>query len=600
MRAAAASLVLVLVLASGLHPARAASDAPATHGIAMHGEPALPADFKHFLYVNPQAPKGGMLRLGTAGSFDNLNPFIIRGTSATGLREYVFESLMARAADEPFTLYGLIAGRIETPPDRSAVTFHLRPEARFSDGRPITATDVVFSYKILSEKGWPYHRSHYRKVSRVDVIDPHQIRFQLGTEGDRELPLILGLMPILPSHRLSAENFERTTLEPLVGSGPYTIGRVDPGRSIQYRRNPNYWGRDLAVERGRFNFDEIQIEYFRDSGAMFEAFKAGDLDARFEDEPSRWAEGYNFPAMRDGRMVRREVALGVPAGMSALAMNSRRAPFNDQRVRRALMHLFDAEWINRNLYHGLYRRTSSFFARSALASTGTPADARERKLLSRFPGNVAEDAIEGRRLPPVTDGTGSDRSGLKEASRLLGEAGYVLKSGRMVEAASGKPLALEFLASSRAQERLALAFSENLKRLGIAMRIRQVDSAQYWSRMKSFDFDMAQWNWGASLSPGNEQNNRWSSKAAGIEGTLNYAGVKSPAADAMIDAMLTADSRENFVSAVRALDRTLLSGDYVIPLFHAPGQWIAYSRRLGQPDQTPLFGTDFDTWWGKP
>ena len=577
--------------------AQNAGPAPPAHGIAMHGSPLLPAGFTHQPHVNPDAPKGGTLRLGSPGTFDNLNPFTIKGNTPQGLREYVFESLMARAADEPFTLYGLIAAGIETPADRSAVTFHLRPQARFSDGKPITAEDVVVSHKVLAEKGWPYHRAHYRKVEKVDVLGPHTVRFTFGASGDRELPLILGLMPVLPRHRLDAETFDRTTLDPVVGSGPYTIAKVDPGRAIVYRRNPGYWGRDLPIQRGRYNFDTISYEFFRDQGAMFEAFKAGDIDVRVEEEPARWAEAYDFPAVRNGQVVRREIKLGLPAGMSALVFNTRRAPFDDARVRRAFVQLLDAEWINRNLFHSLYRRTGSFFARSDLASAGRPADARERELLARFPGAVHPDILEGRPFLPVTDGSGNNRAGLAAANKLLVEAGYGLAGGRMVHRATGKPLAFEFLAASRSQERLILAFGAPLKQLGIAMRVRQVDSAQYWGRMKSYDFDMAQWNWGASLSPGNEQINRWSSRAAAIDGTLNYAGVKNPAVDAMIEELLKAEAREPFESAVRALDRVLLSGEYVIPLFHVPGQWLAWNRRVTFPERTPLSGIDFDTWW---
>ncbi len=569
------------------------------HGIAMHGKPALAADFKHLPHADPDAPKGGQLRLGVNGSFDNLNPFTIRGNTPQGLRDFVFESLLARSASEPFTLYGLIAGGVETPPDRGHVTFHLRPEARFSDGQPVTVEDVIFSHKILSQKGWPFHRLHYGKVSTIEIVGPRAVRFNFKARGDRELPLILGLMPVIPRHRMSDEQIERTTTEPVVGSGPYTIAKIDIGRSLTYRRNPAYWGRDLALQRGRFNFDEVTYEFFRDQGAMFEAFKAGDLDARVEDDPTRWAEGYRFPAMSNGQAEKRELRIGIPAGMSSLVFNTRRAPLDDQRVRRALIELLDAEWLNRNLYHGLYRRSTSYFARSELASSGRPADARERELLAKFPGAVRESLMEGRPDLPVTDGSGNTRAGLKKASDLLAAAGFGLSGGRMVHKGTGKPLALEFLASSRTQERLVLAYAENLKRLGIALRLRQVDSAQYSSRMKAFDFDMAQALWQASLSPGNEQYNRWSAAAAKAEGSFNYAGVHSPAADAMIGALLAAEKREDFVSAVRALDRVLLSGDYVVPLFHVPGQWLAWRTRVAFPQVPRLTGNDFDTWWAK-
>jgi peptide/nickel transport system substrate-binding protein len=562
----------------------------------MHGAPALPPGFAHFPYVNPNAPKGGQLRLGSLGSFDSLNPFIIKGVAPSGLREYVFESLMARSADEPFTLYGLIAETIEVPADRSSITFHLRPEARFSDGRPVTAADIAFSHKALMEKGWPYHRTYYKKVAQLEQLGPRTVRFVFESGADREMPLIIGLMPILPSHVLDMETFERTTLEPPIGSGPYTVARIDPGRTLLYRRNPDYWGKELATQRGRFNFDEIRYDFFRDSASLFEAFKAGQIDVRAEDDPARWAEGYSFTAVGNGSVMVREFQTGLPAGMTALVFNTRRPPFKDPEVRRALIHAFDAEWINRSLFHGLYRRSESFFARSELASTGRPADARERRLLAPFPGSVRREVLEGPFRLPVSGGSGSDRDGLREAHRLLTQAGYVLKNGVLVSS-SGRPLAFEFLAATRAQERLMQSFAEQLKLIGIAARVRQVDSAQYWTRTKAFDFDMIQWTWGASLSPGNEQTNRWSSKAAAVRGSLNLAGVESTAADAMIDALLAAETREDFVSAVRALDRVLLSGDYVIPLFHVPGQWIAYWRRLKMPEKTPLSGTDFDTWW---
>ncbi|CAN0166112.1 unnamed protein product, partial [Phaeothamnion confervicola] len=499
--AAAGAIILLFVS----HVLAAGSPEGPRHGIAMHGMPALPAGFTHLPHVNPDAPKGGAFRLGASGTFDNLNPFTIKGSTPQGMREYVYESLLARSGSEPFTLYGLIAASVETPPDRSSVTFRLRPQARFSDGHPITAEDVAFSHQVLSEKGWPFHQSNYRKVARVEVIDQLTIRFQFKPQGDRELPLIIGLMPILPRHKISAETIERTTLEPPTGSGPYTVAKVDTGRSLTFQRNPDYWGRDLPIQRGRFNFDTITIEYFRDQGSMFEAFKAGDLDARVEDDPGRWAEGYDFPAIRQGTAARREIKIGQPAGMSAIVFNTRRAPFDDPRVRRAFILLFDADWINKSLYHGLYRRTESFFSRSELASNGRPADARERELLAPFPGAVRPDILEGRPALPTGDGVGGNRTELKEASRLLNEAGYALSAGRMVNQKTGRPLAFEFLGSSRTQERLILAYADNLRRLGIALRLRQVDSAQYWSRMKAYDFDVSQWSWAASLSPGNEQ-----------------------------------------------------------------------------------------------
>lgn len=593
-------IVLASILMAALSPAppvAAGQHAVPMHGIAMHGEPALPPDFTHLPYVNPDAPKGGRLRLGALGTFDSLNPFIIRGVTPSGVREYVYESLMARSQDEPFTLYGLIAERIEVPEDRSSITFHLRPEARFSDGTPITPADVIHSHALLKEKGWPYHRSYYSKVASAEEIGPHAVRFTFREGGDREIPLILGLMPILPKHYMTPERFEHTSLEPPIGSGPYTIDHVEAGRALVFRKNPNHWAKDLPILRGRYNFDEIRIDFYRDSSSLFEAFKVGQIDARIEDDPGRWAEGYGFQAVADGRVLKREFKTGMPAGMTGLVFNTRRPVFADQRVRHALALMFDGRWINRSLFHGLYVRTDSYFARSELASTGHPASEIERKLLAPYGDEVDPDAMEGRpRLPPG-DASGNNRAAMREAYDLLSAAGYELRGSHLVHKETGAPLAFEFLASSRGQERLMLSYATMLERLGITVSIRQVDSAQYWSRLKSFDFDMIQWTWGSSLSPGNEQINRWSSRAAETEGSLNYAGVKSPAADGMINALLTARTYEELTAAVRAFDRVLLSGDYVVPLFHIPKQWIAHWSQLHAPERTALLGTDFDTWW---
>ncbi len=586
-------IFVVLAFLIGLGSGPAWSTQP-VHGLAMHGMPKHAAGFTHFPYARPDAPRGGRLTQGMLGTFDSLNPFIIRGVSATGLREYVFESLMARSGDEPFTLYGLVAESVELPPDRAWVTFHLRPEARFADGQPITPDDVLFSHAILKERGWPYHRSHYGKVAKTEKSGERSVRFTFEAAGDREVPLLLALMPILPRHRLDAEAFDHTTLEPPLGSGPYVVARVDAGRSITYRRNDNWWARDLPVMRGRFNFDEIRVEYFRDASSMFEAFKAGELDVRQEDDPGRWVEGYDFAAVTDGHIIKREFETGLPSGMSGLVFNTRRAAFKDPRVRRAFNLLFDAEWMNRNLFNGLFKRTESYFERSYLSSHGRPADARERALLAPFTAFVKPEVLEGTYRQPVTD---DSRANLKAAHKLLLEAGYEIKGGRMMKA--GRRLSLEFLAQTRAQERLLLSYARTLDKLGIALGVRQVDSAQYNARLKSFDFDMVQWNWTASLSPGNEQINRWSSRAADIEGSLNLAGAKNPAADAMIEAMLQADTEEDFIAAVRAFDRVLISGDYAIPLFYLPKVWVAYRSHLKFPSTLPLGGFDVDTWWSE-
>ena len=576
--------------------AGAGTGAEPAHGIAMHGSPQLQRGFTHFSNVNPDAPKGGRLTLGQLGSFDSLNPLIIKGVSAVGVREYVYEALMVRGPDEPFSLYGHIAQTIDVPADRRSVTFELNPQARFSDGHPITPEDVVFSWSLLKEKGQPFHRSYYKNVASADITGPRSVMFTFA-EDNREMPLIMGLMPVLPKHLISTDTFERTGFEPPVGSGPYLVSEVDAGKRVTFRRNPDWWARDLPSARGRYNFDEIRYEYFRDTTSMFEAFKTGSLDLREEDSPDRWATGYDFPAATDGRVTKHAFDIGTPAGMSGFALNTRRPPFADQRVRRALILLFDFEWINRSLYHSLYTRTGSFFERSVLSSYGRPADARERELLAPFPAAVTPSILDGSWHLPQSDGSGFNREQARIAVGLLREAGYELRDGRMVEAKSGRPFAFEALARSRGQERLMLAYAETLKKVGIALTIRQVDDAQYWLRLKTFDFDMIQWNWSASLSPGNEQVNRWSSAAADIQGSLNYPGVKNAAADTMMDALLQAESRESFEAAVRAFDRVLLSGNYVIPTFHLKQQWVATWPTLALPGTTALTGYSIDTWW---
>jgi len=568
-----------------------------SHSIALHGTPLYADNFEAFPYVNPSAPKGGRLTLGVLGSFENLNPFIVQGVPASGIREFVVESLMARSLDEPFTLYGLLAETIDVADDGKSVTFALNPNAKFSDRLPVTPEDVITSFELLKTKGRPNHRTYFAKVSKAEKIGERSVRFTFEDASDRELPFILGLMPVFAAHATTPQKFETSSMTPLVGSGPYTVSRVDPGRSISFTRDKDYWGRDLPVNRGRFNFDEVRFDYFRDASVMLEAFKSGAIDLRLEDDPGRWADAYDIDAVHDGRIVKAEFDIGLPAGMTALVFNTRRAVFSDPRVRRALMTLFDFEWVNRTLYNGLFKRTTSYFERSYLASTGRPADTRERALLAPFPNAVRPEFLEGTYQFPISDGSGQNRVNQKAAYALLTEAGMVLKGGRLINAKTGKPLAFEILANSNAQEALLLSYARSLEPLGIAVRVRVVDSAQYQERLASFDYDMIQNTWPSSLSPGNEQLFRWSAKTADAKGSYNFAGVKNSAADAMIDAMLAAKTETDFISAVRALDRVLLSGDYVVPLFYTPRQWVAYWARLKHPDKTPLFGYSVDTWW---
>lgn len=594
--------IVLCGLAALTHPV-AAAEIPAGRlsAIAMHGAPKLAAGFTHFPYVNPDAPKGGRLRLGMHGTFDSLNPLIVRGAPAAGIRDFQVETLMTRGLDEAFTMYPLIAESVEMPADRSEVTFHLNPAAHFSDGHAITADDVIFSWDVLRKHGRPNHRAYYKKVARAERLSERSVRFVLDGAGDREMPLILAYMPVLARHATDPAKFEETTSKALLGSGPYTIADVDLGRSITYRRDPNYWGKDLPVSRGRFNFDEIRYDYFREANVLLEAFKSGSIDLRVEDDPALWTEAYNIAAVADGKIVREAFDIGLPAGMNGLVFNTRRPVFSDKRVRAALIRMLNFQWLNRSLYVGLYRRTESFFARSSLASTGRPADEYERRLLAPYLDRVDQDILEGRYRFPDGTAAGQNRDNQRAALEMLKAAGYELKAGRLVAAATGQGLTFEILTNNSAQERLLASFVDDLARIGIRARVRRVDSTQYQSRLKTYDYDMIQvTTWSASLSPGNEQYFRYASSEARKEGTYNYAGVADTAVDAMIAAMLAANGEDEFVSAVRALDRVLLSGAYVIPLFHLPSQWVAYWARIRHPAKTPLFGYVLDAWWSEP
>ena len=599
LRAAVALLLTVLCLPT-THPSFAAETPAARHAIAMHGEPELPADFVHFPYASPSTPKAGRLTQGLLGTFDSLNPFIVKGLALQQVRGYVVESLMARGYGEAFTLYGLLAQSVETDAERSYVTFTLDPRARFSDGRPVRPQDVVFSWQLLSKRGRPNHRIYYSKVSKAEPLGVRGVRFDFKTGGDRELPLILGLMPVLAEHATDEATFEQTSFTAPLGSGPYTVAEVKPGERVTLRRNPEYWGRDLPVNRGFWNFDEVRFDFYRDLNSHFEAFKKGLYDVRAENDPGRWEQAYNIPNVRGGQIVKDAFQNGLPKGMAGLVFNTRRTPFADRRVREAVSLLFDFEWINQNYFFGKYRRTASYYSGSELSSHGRPADAAERALLAPFPDVVRDDILEGAWSPAQSDGSGRDRARLRQALALFAAAGWKLRDGVLRRQADGRAFAFEILVSTKDQERLGLTFARDLKRAGIFIDVRLVDAVQYDKRRDSFDFDMLQYHWGASLSPGNEQSFYWGAAAAEQQGTRNYMGVKEPAIDAMIAAMLTATERSDFVAAVRALDRVLLSGFYVVPLFHLPDQWVARWATIGRPQTTSLFGYLPETWWRTP
>jgi len=571
-----------------------------SYAIAMHGAPALAADFAHMPYVNPDAPKGGRLAWGILGTFDSLNPLIVRGVAVQQIRGFVVESLMARGNDEPFTLYGLIAKTVESDDARSYVTFHLDPRARFSDGHPVRADDVLFSWALLRDHGRPNHRQYYAKVAKAEALDNLTVRFDLAGANDRELPLILGLMPVLPHHAVDPATFEETSMAPPLGSGPYRVVSVKPGSSLTLTRNPDYWGRDLPVNRGLWNFDDIRLDFYRESNGLFEGFKRGLYDFRVEIEPLRWHDEYNFRAAQNGDVIRDTIRTGMPNPSEFLVFNTRRAVFTDIRVRKALTLLFDFEWINRNYFFGLYNRSGSYFAGSELSAYEKPADDREREILKPFAAQIAPDILDGSYRLPVTEASGRDRTTLRSALKLLSDAGYDLDGTVLRQRTTRTPLAFEILVTSRDDERIALAYARDLKRAGIDVTVRAVDPVQFDQRRLGYEFDMIPNRWDQSLSPGNEQSFYWGSEAADTQGTRNYMGAKNPAIDAMIAELLKARERPQFVSAVRALDRALMSGFYSIPVFNAGEQWIARWNRIERPAKTSLVGYLPETWWQKP
>jgi peptide/nickel transport system substrate-binding protein len=589
----------LLALAFGSTNAGWAQAETPRHAIAMHGEPAMPENFTRLPYADPAAPKGGRLVQGVLGTFDSLNPLVVKGIALQSIRGYVVESLMARGFNEPFTLYGLVASSVETDPQRSYVTFHLNPAARFSDGKPVTPEDIIFSWQLMRDKGRPNHRAYYAKVARAEVIGDRAVRFDLSGSDDRELPLILGLMPVLAKHAVTLETFEETSFQAPLGSGPYLVANVDPGKSVTFKRNPDYWGRDLPINRGLWNFDELRFDFYRDANSHLEAFKRGLYDVRTEHDPARWQTAYTFPALRDGLVVKEALPTGTPKASSYFVFNTRRPVFRDGRVREAIASLFDFEWINHGYFFDLYRRTASYFPGSELSSHGRPAEARERELLGPYDDAVRPDVLQGTWSPPVSDGSGRDRAVLKRALDLFAAAGYELRGTILAERATGHSLSFEIMVTARDDERLALLFSQSLKRAGIAARVRVVDAVQFEGRRLNYDFDMIENRWDQSLSPGNEQSFYWGSAAADQPGTRNYMGIKSAAVDAMIAALLKAQTREDFVAAVRALDRVLLSGFYTIPLFHLPEQWLARWTRIARPATTSLYGYLPETWWSE-
>ena len=586
--AAAAAAVLLPLIAAGVH-------AEPRHGLAMHGAPKYGPDFTHLDYANPDAPKGGTLRLAATGSFDSLNPYVIKGRAAVGVH-LMYETLMRRIWDEPFSMYGLIAESAEMPDDRSWVEFTLREEARFNDGSPITVDDVIFSWETIKTQGRPNSRKTYEQVARVEQTGTRQVKFVFQNNENRELPLLVAsFLPILSKAYWEGREFTETTLEPPVTSGPYMIDELNPGRSVTYRRDPDYWGAEVPVNVGHNNFDEIHYEYYRDSGIALQAFRAGDFDMRVEFDPARWATQYDFPASRDGRVTLEVVDHGVASGLRGFYVNLRRPLFQDRQVREALLLAFDFEWVNENLFHSAYTRTSSLFDNSELRPEGSPADV-ELALLEPWRDQVPSEVFGAPFAPPVTDGSGNDRKNLRAATRLLSDAGWSVQNGQLVSA-DGVPFRFEILLSRQSDEKIALAYQRNLERLGMEVNVRLADSAQYRGLVDAYDFDMVIDRRGVTLSPGNEQQNYWNSDVGESTGSKNISGISDPAIDAMIDAILAAEDRETLVAATRALDRVLMWNYYVIPLYHRSGFPTARWDSIARPDNTPVYGAVMETFW---
>lgn len=568
------------------------------HALTLYDEPPkYPANFKHFEYANPDAPKGGVLRQAGFGSFDSLNPFINKGVSAEDIG-LIYDTLTTNSLDEPFTVYGLLAEKIERGPKNDWVRFYLRPQARFHDGQPVTAEDVAFTFETLISQGAPQYRAYYADVDKVVVEGKRQVRFDFKHAGNRELPMILGQLPVLPKHWWAERDFTSGSLEPPLGSGPYRVERVQPGRSISYARVEDYWGRDLAVNRGFYNFDRLVFDYYRDNTVALQAFKAGQFDYWLETSAKNWATAYDIPAVHEGRLIKEEIPNYNPTGMQGFIFNIRRPLLQDRRVREALALLFDFEWTNRQLFNGAYFRTHSYFDNSELASSGLPGK-DELAVLEPLRGQIPDEVFEKPFELPITDGNGIIREQQRRAYQLLTEAGWHVENDRMVDA-QGKPVKLEFLLVQSEFERVLLPYKRNLADLGIELEIRRVDVSQYVNRLRSRDFDMIVSGFGQSNSPGNEQREYWHSVSADNPGSRNFIGLKDPAIDTLVEQLIAADTRQELITHTRALDRVLLWGHYVVPNWHIKTWRVAYWNHLAHPQVTPRQDIGLMTWWTRP
>jgi len=595
--AALCALILPASLASG---AAMAAQTYKGHGIAMHGDLKYPAGFRSFAYVNPAAPKGGTVRLDAIGSYDSFNGFIIKGQPAIAMG-LIYDTLMTSSLDEPFSEYCLLCETVEVPEDRSWVAFTLRANARWHDGQPVTVEDVIWTFNTLREKGAPFYRFYYANVEKVEQTGERTVKFSFQRTENRELPLIIGQLAVLPKHYWADRDFESTTLEPPLGSGPYRIESFEPGRSITYARVPDYWGARLPVNAGTYNFDTVRYDYYRDSTVAIEAFKSGAIDYRDENSSRHWATSYNIPAVRDGRIKKESLPHGRSVGMQGFAYNLRRPVFEDRRVRRALAYAFDFEWSNKTLFYGQYTRTRSFFQNSELAATGVPRG-RERDILSRFRRKLPPEVFTTEYNPPRTDGSGNNRTQLRQALEILRSAGWDIneETRKLTHEKTKREMAFEVLLVSPLFERVVLPMKKNLARLGIEVSVRTVDAAQYQERLNNFDFDVIVTTWGQSLSPGNEQRNFWGSDAADRAGSQNYTGIKDPVVDELIEMVISAPTRTELIYRARALDRVLQWQYIVIPQLHIPYDRVLYWDKFARPEIIPTRGVSLFTWWVDP
>jgi microcin C transport system substrate-binding protein len=576
----------------------AAAQTGPSHGLSLFGELKYAPDFKHLDYANPDAPKGGTVKLATIGTYDSFNPFILRGTSAAGIGS-LFDTLMTRTEDEMSTLYCVVCETVELAPDRTTLTFVLRKEARFQDGTPITPDDVLWTFETLKAKGHPQYRFPLGDIAKGEKVDDRTVRFTLKDPNNREAPLYVGELPILSKAYWATRDFEKTTLDPPLGSGPYKVESFEPGRSITYTRIKDYWAKDLPIRRGTSNFEAMRYDYYRDRGVSLEAFKAGQYDYREEFTSKDWATGYDTPAVRDGLIKKEEIKHEIPQGMQGVIYNLRRPIFQDARVRRALGYAFDFEWMNKTLFYGAYTRTDSYFANSVFASHGLP-EGKEKELLEQYRGKIPEEVFTTVYQTPRTDGSGNIRDNIREGLKLLKEAGWGFKGKQLVNDKTGEPFVFEVLNYEPTSERIILPFKANLERMGITLNLRNVDPTQYQNRVRDFDFDAISGRLPSSFPPGNELQQMFTSEAAKANGSFNYGGVADPAVDQLVATVMGAHKMDDLIVAARALDRVMLHNYFVTPEWYIGAFRIAYWTKFGRPETTPKYASGFDTWWIDP